>query len=32
LILGLVVVVGLMAAILSGGGDSDGDLTPVSPA
>ena len=32
LILGLLVVVGLMAAILSGGGDADGDLTPISPA
>ena len=32
LILGLVVFVGLMAAILSGGGDGNGDLTPVSPA
>ena len=32
LILGLLVVVGLMAAILSGGGDADGDLSPISPA
>ena len=32
LILGLAVVVGRAAAILSGGGDSEGDLTPVSPA
>ena len=32
LILGLVVVIGVMVAIRSGGGDADGDLTPVSPA
>jgi hypothetical protein len=32
LILGLIVFIGLMAAIVSGGGDADGDLTPVSPA
>jgi hypothetical protein len=31
LVLGLVVFLGLVALIASGNGDSDGDLTPVSP-
>ena len=31
-VLGLVVFVGLMALLISGGGHAHGDLTPVSPA
>ena len=31
-VLGLVVFIGLMAALISGGGHAHGDLTPVSPA
>jgi hypothetical protein len=32
ILLGALVLAGLLAAILSGGGDGDGDLGPISPA
>lgn len=31
-ILGLVILAGIVAAVISGGGDGDGDLAPISPA
>ena len=32
IVLGLVIFAGLIAALISGGGDGHGDFTPVSPA
>ena len=31
-VLGLVILAGIIVAVISGGGDGDGDLAPISPA